>query len=1055
MSHHGLHFCVLASLAASCALARADGDRAFHESVQPILKEHCHTCHSTEKQKGDLDLEQFTSIAAIRKQPAIWERVLEQLANNEMPPRKERQLSAEQKVQLTAWVQAMLDEVALANAGDPGPVVLRRLSNVEYTYTVRDLTGVESLDPAREFPADGAAGEGFTNAGAALVMSPALLAKYLEAAKEIASHAVLLPDGIRFSAHTSQRDWTDEILAKIRAFYAEFSASGGGTSVDLQGIKFDTNGGGVLPLEKYLAATLENREALAGGAKTIPQTAMERGLNAKYLGALWKTLNDSTPSLVLDIVRQQWRAAKPTEAAAIAATVAQWQRSLWRFTSVGHIGKLNGPQSWLVPVLPVTSSEELRVKLPAVPADREVILYLAAHEMGDASGHDFAAFENARLVTPGRPDVPVTTLPDKVRASSVTELHLPANAPNDTEFVVNCRLHPDSDPDGSVQIRFLTAKPAKPLTLTASGVTINKPKKKGTWSDGEKPLSFDAPILVRDDSDARRRITAAMAEFRDLFPAALCYAKIVPVDEVVTLTLLHREDGHLKRLMLDDAQAAALDRMWDELRFVSEAPLKQVDVFEQLWQFATQDADPSAFEPMREPILQAAAAFRKLRVEVEPKHMLAVLDFAARAWRRALTDAEQSELHTLYQKLRMQDLPHESAVRMMIARVLVAPAFLYRGENAAPGVKAAPVNDSELATRLSYFLWSSSPDDELRALSASGKLHDPEVLIAQTRRMMSDAKIRRLATEFGCQWLHVRDLETLDEKSKRHFPTFVSLRGAMQEEAVRFFTDLFQEDRSVLSLLNADHTFVNDALAKHYGLTSNPKSEPSAARQPRAEAGQIGNQKSDGWQRVDGLRARGRGGILGFASTLAKQSGASRTSPILRGNWLTEVLLGEKLPRPPKDVPVLPEETPQGLTERQLIERHSSEAKCAVCHERMDPFGFALEGFDAIGRARSSDAAGLSINTRVKLRDGTRFDGLDGLRSYLLDTRRDDFLRQFCRKLLGYALGRSVQLSDKPLLETMLARLKASDYRVGTMIELIVRSPQFREVRGRDYISSN
>ncbi len=295
--------------------------------------------------------------------------------------------------------------------------------------------------------------------------------------------------------------------------------------------------------------------------------------------------------------------------------------------------------------------------------------------------------------------------------------------------------------------------------------------------------------------------------------------------------------------------------------------------------------------------------------------------------------------------------------------------------------------------------------------------------------MMRDAKVRRLAMEFGCQWLHVRDIATLDEKSERHFPTFAALRGAMQEEAVRFFTDLFQEDRSVLSLLDADHTFVNGALAKHYGITV----------------------KSDDWQRVDGLRAHGRGGILAFASTLGKQSGASRTSPILRGNWLSEVVLGEKLPRPPKGVPVLPDEAPQGFTERQLIERHSSDAQCAKCHQRIDPFGFALEGFDAIGRARSKDAGGLSIDTRVKLSDGTAFEGLDGLRSYLVDTRRDDFLRQFCRKLLGYALGRSGQLSDKPLTDTMLARLKAGDDKVGGAVELIVLSPQFREVRGRDF----
>ena len=240
--------------------------------------------------------------------------------------------------------------------------------------------------------------------------------------------------------------------------------------------------------------------------------------------------------------------------------------------------------------------------------------------------------------------------------------------------------------------------------------------------------------------------------------------------------------------------------------------------------------------------------------------------------------------------------------------------------------------------------------------------------------------------------------------------------------------DLIQNDRSVLSLLDADHTFVNAALAKHYGIKTD-KSE---------------------WHRVDHLRAQGRGGMLGFAATLAKHSGASRTSPILRGNWLSEVVLGEKLPRPPKGVPVLPEEAPAGLTERQLIERHSSDEKCADCHKRIDPFGFALESFDAIGRTRSKDAAGLSIDTRTSLANGTAIEGLDGLRSYLVTTRRDDFLRQFCRKLLGYSLGRSVQLSDKPLITSMLTELNAGEHRVATAIELIVRSPQFREVRGKD-----
>jgi hypothetical protein len=199
---------------------------------------------------------------------------------------------------------------------------------------------------------------------------------------------------------------------------------------------------------------------------------------------------------------------------------------------------------------------------------------------------------------------------------------------------------------------------------------------------------------------------------------------------------------------------------------------------------------------------------------------------------------------------------------------------------------------------------------------------------------------------------------------------------------------------------------------------------------------------------VEQVRAAGRGGILGFGATLAKQAGASRTSGILRGAWLCEVILGEKLPTPPKGVPVLPEQPPEGLTERQLIEQHSNDANCAACHRRIDPYGFALEDFDAIGRARMAD-------TKVTLPDGSIVDGLDGLRTYLIEKRSEDFLRQFSRKLVGYALGRSVQLSDRPLIDSILTQLNRGDHKVGDAIELIVRSPQFQNVRGRDSLANN
>jgi len=453
-------------------------------------------------------------------------------------------------------------------------------------------------------------------------------------------------------------------------------------------------------------------------------------------------------------------------------------------------------------------------------------------------------------------------------------------------------------------------------------------------------------------------------------------------------------------------------------------------VFEQLVEFATQERPDmvKSLEPMRGPVNDRAAAFRQRLVDTEPIQLKSLHEFAARAYRRPLRENETRQLSDLYAGLRKQDIPHEEAFRLTLARVLVSPAFLYRIEDVGPGATQQPVTSYELASRLSYFLWSGPPDDELTRLAAANQLQDPKVLLAQTKRMLADPRARRLATEFSAQWLHIHNFDQIDEKSERHFPTFAGLRGPMYEESILFLTDLFQANRSILNILDADYTFLNEDLAKHYGI-------PGV--------------QGPNWRRVDGVRAYARGGILTQATTLATQSGASRTSPILRGNWLNEVILGDRLPRPPKNVPQLPETTPEGLTERQLIERHSSDNACAKCHVRIDPMGFALENYDAIGRFRKVDASGLPIDSRAQLQDGTKLSGVDGLRSHLMGDRRDAFVLQFNRKLLGYALGRSVQLSDEPLLSEMDSALRTNDYRVSAALEAVVLSRQFREIRGR------
>ena len=1337
----------------------------FDREVRPLVERYCQDCHNAKEFKGDLDLARFRSSESALREPKVWLEVMEQMRLGEMPPKDKPQPTPAEKDRLLSGVEAMINQAARAQSGDPGPVVLRRLNNAEYTYTLRDLTGVDSLSPAREFPADSAAGEGFMNTGNALVMSPALLTKYLDAAKAVAGHAVLLPDGIRFSASDTERDWTDEALARIRAFYRPF-------------VKEGSDEAGVLPLEGYLRATLDQRKGLSGRSPNLEAVAQRQALNPRYLSQLWNTLNPTqgkNPSLLLEQLHQRWSQAQPQEAPALAALIGQWQKALWKFNSVGHLrrhlGGTDGPKAWMEPVDPLQSQLDVRLKLEP-PADaKEVVVYLAAGDAGDGSKQDVVVWHRPELVVPGQANLPLKDvrgfIADRMRRREIifssTEQCLgiaaelgSATGPRDLkamaqqkgvdpevlgswldflgigsdappqldyfkgrieksggyEFIrgwgtdetpllvanssdqavrvpgnmkahaiavhpsptlqacvgwrspiqgtvrveavithahpecgngvtwtlelrrgtlrqplangvsqggkpvvmppipnlalqrgdlislqigprdgnhscdltdINLRIvgsqewdlsrdvspdvlasnpHADSHgnpavwhfyaetvgkaagatlPQGSLLAQWQsTSDPVKKAQLATAvqallkqGIskstpaadvqlfrqlsalggplfarsTTHPPADSGN-ADGSgwgldpnlfgpranlpdvdpldlciqapgvleirlpsefvsgcewvtrgslhpsagregsvqlvaqtsKPnlsgLTPGVPVVVHTDSSASQRLTQAFHDFRQLFPAALCYKRIVPVDEAVTLTLYHREDEPLQRLMLNPSQVAELNRLWDELFFISREPIQLQAAFEQIYEYATQDRPDmvQAFGPMREPIRKRAQAFRDRRIQSEPSQLNAVLKFADRAYRHPLSPTETQELRDLYTQLRTSEIPHDEALRLVLAKIWVSPSFLYRLEQAQPGSQPKPVSDWELATRLSYFLWSSTPDEELTRLAQAGRLHQTSVLSAQTRRMLRDPKIRRLAEEFGCTWLHVHDFPSLDEKSERHFPTFAGLRESMYEETLHGFTDLFQNNRSVLHLVDADFTFLNEDLAQHYGIPGVHGKE---------------------WRRVDGVRAYGRGGILAQATTLSKQSGASRTSPILRGNWFCETLLGEKLPRPPKGVPVLPEIPPQGLTERQLTEKHSTDPKCAGCHIRVDPYGYSLEGYDAIGRKRTTDAAGLEINTQVKLIDGTTFDGLEGLKQYVLQKRREAFLRQFHRKLLGYALGRSLQISDTPLVNELVQAQERRGHRVGDAVEQIVLSPQFRELRGRDFIPSH
>jgi hypothetical protein len=359
-----------------------------------------------------------------------------------------------------------------------------------------------------------------------------------------------------------------------------------------------------------------------------------------------------------------------------------------------------------------------------------------------------------------------------------------------------------------------------------------------------------------------------------------------------------------------------------------------------------------------------------------------------------------------------------------LRRILSAPAFLFRVEhepaNLTPGT---PFNldPIDLASRLSFFLWSSIPDDELLSLAERGTLAQPAVLEQQVRRMLRDPRSQALVDSFANQWLKLGRLAGI-VPDVDEFPDFdENLREALQQETRLFIGSQLREDRSVLDLIGANYTFVNERLARHYGIP---------------------NVYGSRFRRVvltDGVR----GGLLGQASILTATSYPNRTSPVLRGRWLLESLLGAPPPAPPPDVPALQENGADGerRSVRERLEAHRKTPSCAICHVRMDPLGFSLENFDALGRWRTI-ADGGPIDASAALPDGSRFEGVAGLRALLL-THREDFVRTFTDRLLSYSVGRGTEPADWPAVRKIVRDTAADEYRWSSIIMAIVRSTPF------------
>lgn len=504
-----------------------------------------------------------------------------------------------------------------------------------------------------------------------------------------------------------------------------------------------------------------------------------------------------------------------------------------------------------------------------------------------------------------------------------------------------------------------------------------------------------------------------------------------------------REDRFIYQHMLDDATRVRLDNAWHDLRtsfayhdnylrllaehFKLDLKAKHMSELDQ----ATVDAMPPEARKYFAPLHAEYLSDRAAEAAARPRHLAECLQFASNAWRHPLSEKEKQGLRSFYDKAVTAEGSHDKAVRALLARILISPAFLYRVEQPAETAAARPLSNWDLASRISFFLWSSIPDEELRRAAAAGELSTPAHLQHQVQRMLADPKARRLSTEFFAQWLGFYHFDQFRGVDTARYPEFTDeVKSSMYDEAISFFEHVIRKNRPVREILFADYDFLNQPLAKFYGVKQEIKS-------PREV------------ELVEGAAAFNRGGLLRLGAILTATSAPLRTSPVKRGDWVLRRILGTPVPPPPANVPKLPADEKDfgNLTLRQTLEQHKSNPSCANCHVRIDPLGFPMEHYDSTGRYREKYADGKPIDDSGVLTDKTEIAGVPGLLDYL-KVKEDQVRRTLATKLVGYALGRTVQPSDQLLIDRMVATGGNSTF--SQLASEIVASRQFRNHLGRE-----
>ena len=1009
--------------------------------LQLALTSHCLDCHNDDTTEGEFSLQPLVDLRSQAERAArTLERAKARVAAGEMPPDDADTLDDDDREQLVKLVETELDVLAKELRDDPGNVAMPRLTPYEYRNVIRDLSGGVVKDGGRLLPNEGGAGEGFANVGAAQVMTLPQYEKYIDAAKDALRHLRLYP--------VRDAELADRVTWKPFPSAAVDTPASARKEVTDEIISW------------YVA------QQQRWGEEHRTELQQKLGfVHAAYLEAAWNYAQREDPSIGLDDYAKTDADQNADDAIALApAALEKWWKilnstdknsphkawaSAWRkLAGESDIGAAEVRKQCIAIV---AGNDKIVVETEDYAPPYEISFHEAKEEVLDAAKHK-------------------GHWPFRIEIGDAKELFLvvtDAGDGNRGEYAVWRR--------GRFVFRDGTSKPWQDaVTILGArsgneypfGFDGEKSKVLGEDAVGAKPpgtLKFTVPkdaIVFEVDltlDENRTKLASIQALVLKSKPKSSSYisgrfvfgGKKRPVSAGAKLK--KEQERALRKRNVAEANKTKIGlnaernifSSWDRTSLEAIGgpwPEQEEDKYEADFPYHYTVAEVTE-NAMERDLVELRTLEDRLASLVNDSNEATLAGlarefigpFARKAWRRELTTGETDALINLYQNAREQGLSFDSSVKSSLLLVLSSPHFIYKQyPTTAPDRSLAsdlivPLSSQALATRLAFFLWGSAPDEQLLQLASRGQLDSPSTLRNQAQRMLQDAKARSLARDFAGQLWDFSGFEAFDNPdSERFFEFTPELRSAMVDEVETFLADLFQNDRPLTNILEADYTFANGVLASHYGL-------------------EVEGIATDA-QRVS-LPAE-RGGLATMGLFLTKKSLPLRTSPVQRGVWVMESLLGRHLPNPPADVPSLSEDDKNRAGEniRQQLERHRADASCASCHDKIDPLGISLENFDAIGRWRTAERDGAELATVATTHDGFRLSGTAGLKAYLIN-HRDEFLNHFNRKLLGYALGRSVHIGDRALLNRMSQRLEKEHFRFSVLIEEIVSSPQFRMKR--------